>query len=185
MAVMVSNREKAMLVVVAILLLYAAVGSSLRSRLSDISDLRNQRERARRELQERRELVSRRQEWADAYAERADMMPVFPAGRRVETLWMEKLGTLASSNNVTLVKCQVGSEKEVDGVFELSIDFDCDGQLEAFIPFLHAVYSEGAMLDIRKLTLRPQNGKGAGGLRASATLCCVYMRSDDDDAGGR
>lgn len=179
MAVMVSDREKAMVVVVAVLLLYAAVGSSLRARLSDISDLKAQRERARRELQERRELVSRRAEWADAYAARADMIPVFPPGRRVETLWMEKLGNLASANGVTLVKCQVGAEKEADGVFELSIDFDCDGQLEAFIPFLHAVYSEGAMLDIRKLTMRPQNGKGAGGLRANATLCCIYMRSEE------
>ena len=86
---------------------------------------------------------------------------------------------LAEANGVTLIKSQASPEKEVGGVYEKTIDCDCEGSLESFVPFLHAIYSEGAMLDVRKLTMRPQTGKGGGGLRAGFTLCCAYMRAEE------
>ena len=106
-------------------------------------------------------------------------MPVFGTGQRVQTHWMATLNRLAKDHDITLLKTQVGQEKEVGGVFETTIDCDCEGSLEALVPFMHAIYAEGAMLDVRKASMRPQTGKNAGGLRASLTLCCAYMRSDD------
>lgn len=179
MAMMVSQREKAMLAIVAILLLYAGIGVSFRRRMADISDLRNARDRAKRELADKQALVSRRVEWAEAYANKAPMMPVFKPDERVETHWRMVLNRLAEANGVTLIKSQASPEKEVGGVFEMTIDCDCEGSLESFVPFLHAIYSEGAMLDVRRLTMRPQTGKGGGGLRAGFTLCCAYMRAEE------
>lgn len=177
MAAMISQREKAMLVIVAILLLYATIGATLRRRLSDISDLREIRERTRRELNDKRTLVAMRPQWERNYATKKELMPVFRKDERVETHWLKVLGKLAADHGVTLPKTQTGQEREVGGVYELSIDCDCEGSLEAIVPFLYAIYSEGAMLDVRKLNLRPQSGKNAGGMRVSFTLCCAYMRS--------
>ncbi|MBR0057377.1 MAG: hypothetical protein IJP66_08625 [Kiritimatiellae bacterium] len=177
MAMMVSNREKAMLAIVAILLLYASIGISFRRRMSDISDLKALRERVRRELNDKRALVAMRPDWEARYEEKRSLMPVFRSDERVETHWLKTLARLAAAHNVTLPKTQAGQEREAGGVYEMAIDCECEGSLESIVPFMHAIYSEGAMLDIRRLTLRPQSGKGAGGLRASFTLCCAYMRN--------
>lgn len=180
MAMMVSQREKAMLVVVGILLLYAmTIGVSFKRRMAEIADLRETRARAERELADKRALVARRDDWQRNYDAISGRMPVFGATQRVQTHWMALLNRLATENEVTLLKTQVGDEKEVGGVFETTIDCDCEGSLEAFVPFLHAIYSEGAMLDVRKVSMRPQSGKGAGDLRATLSLCCAYMRADE------
>jgi len=180
MAMMVSQREKAMLVVVGILLLYAmTIGVSFKRRMAEIADLRETRARAERELADKRALVARRDDWQRNYDAISGRMPVFGTTQRVQTHWMSLLNRLATESEVTLLKTQVGDEKEVGGVFETTIDCECEGSLEAFVPFLHAIYSEGAMLDVRKVSMRPQSGKGAGGLRATLSLCCAYMRADE------
>lgn len=184
MAMMVSQREKAMLVVVVILLLYASIGVSFRRRMAEIGDLKMVRERARRELNDKRALVAMRRQWEETYAGKKALMPVFRPDERVETHWLKTLNGLAAANEVTLPKTQAGQEKEVGGVYEMTIDCECEGSLEALVPFLHALYAEGAMLDVRKLTLRPNTGKGAGGLRASFSLCCAYMRAETAGDGG-
>lgn len=178
MAMMISGREKAMLAITGILLLYAGIGASLKTRLADLRDLRETRDRTARELADRKNLVASVDAWRAAYETKAPLMPVFGADERVETRWVSTLTRLAEQNGVTIVKTSTGQEREAGGAYELSIDFDCDGSLEAFVPFLHGIYSEGAMLDIRKLSLRPGNGTEAGGLRAKATLCCAYMREE-------
>lgn len=180
MAMMVSQHEKAMLAIVAILLLYAGIGVSFRRRMADISDLKAARERAKRELADKQALVARRAEWAESYEAKAPAMPVFKPDERVETHWRMVLNRLAEANQVTLIKSQASPEREVGGVYEMTIDCDCESTLETLIPFLHAIYSEGAMLDVRKLSMRPQTGKGGGGLRTSFTLCCAYMRAEEN-----
>jgi hypothetical protein len=179
MAMMVSQREKAMLVIVVILLLYASIGVSFRRRMNDISDMKALRERVRRELTDKRALVAMRPQWEESYAGKRSLMPVFKLDERVETHWLKRLTELAKKYEITLPKTQAGQEKEVGGVYEMTIDCECEGSLEALVPFLHALYSEGAMLDVRRLTLRPNTGKGAGGLRASFSLCCAYMRAEN------
>lgn len=181
MAMMVTNREKALVAIVAILLLYAGVLASLRSRIDRMRDLRAARDRAGRELADKRALVASEGAWREAYGKRSEMIPVFGRDELVVTHWVRTLTRLAETNGVTIVKPKIGQEREAGGIFELEISFDCEGSLEAFVPFLHGVYSEGAMLDIRRLTLKPQQDKGAGGLKANATLYCAYMRDD----GGR
>lgn len=178
MAMMVTNREKALIVIVAILLLYASVLASLRSRIDRVRDLRDARERARRELADKRSLVANGDAWRSAYDGKAALIPAFGKDERVETHWIRTLNRLAETNGVTILKPKIGQEREAGGVFELEISFECEGSLEAFVPFLHGVYSEGAMLDIRRLTLKPQPDKGAGGLKANASLYCAYIRED-------
>ena len=58
-----------------------------------------------------------------------------------------------------------------------------EGSLESLVKFLYAVHAEGAMLDVRKLFIRPGSsaaGKAATGLRGSFTLFCAYLRSDSN-----
>jgi hypothetical protein len=55
-----------------------------------------------------------------------------------------------------------------------------EASLDALVRFLFELQSEGAMLDIRQLLIKP---RGQGILRGRFTLYCAYARAGDAGAG--
>lgn len=128
------------------------------------------------ELKFRRLLISQRPAIEARFSQLRDLMPVFPADKRVDTHWMGIMETAASRNGLSIVKRQPGVEKQVGDVYELPIECrEFEGSLEALVRFLHDVQSEGVMLDVRNMTVRP-NPQNTALLRGQFTLYCAYMR---------
>lgn len=175
-----SNREKAMVVVTAVFFLYTFLGLTLRKRIVAFNDLRRDQQTKREIYGQYLNLIGQRDTWQETYREKAALMPVFGQDRQVETYWLGVLDRLATKNGLTIVRRQTGEEKQEGDVYELAIDCkEWEGSLESLVGFLYDVHSEGAMLDVRRLFIRPATGKNGAGLRGNFTLYCAYMRGEE------
>ncbi len=172
----ISPREQVLLGMTLVVLLYGTLGLTARGRLEILRELRAERNEQQRLLDDRELLISQRAEWESQYAGLRDLMPVFDPVRRVDTYWLGIMDRLAAKNNLSIVRRQVGSERQVGDVFEMPIDCkDWEGSLEALVGFLYDIQAEGAMLDMRQMFIRPTPKKPAL-LRGSFTLYCAYLR---------
>ena len=178
----VSEREKGLAVVTILILLFAALFMFFDKQKAKIDELRAQRREREALYAEYRGLIAQNQVWSEAYAKDAGLMPVFEPGRQVQTYWLGVLDRLASDNGLSIIRRQVGEERQEGDVYELPIECkEWEGSLESLVKFLYAVHAEGAMLDVRKLFIRPGSsaaGKPAGGLRGSFTLFCAFLRAE-------
>ena len=172
----ISPREQAMAAVTLMILLYGMLGLGARGRLDTIRMLYRMRDEQARLLEDRGALVAQRAEWERQYAGLRELMPVFEPGRRVDTYWLGIMDRLAAKNNLSIIRRQVGTERQIGDVYEMSIECrDWEGSLEALVGFLYDLQSEGAMLDVRQMFVRPTPNRPAL-LRGSFTLYCAYLR---------
>jgi hypothetical protein len=174
--VIVSDREKAMLAVTLLVVLFGVLGLTLRGRLAQLRLLRGALREQRLLLADRGQLVAQRASWEEQYASLQSLMPVFEPERRVDTYWLAIMDRLAAKNNLSIIKPQIGEEKLAGDVYEMPIDCkDWEGSLEGLVGFLYDLQAEGAMLDMRGMFIRPAPNKPAL-LRGSFTLFCAYLR---------
>ena len=172
----VSDREKAMLAVTLLVVLFGVLGLTLRGRLAQLRLLRGALREQRLLLADRGQLVAQRASWEEQYASLQSLMPVFEPERRVDTYWLAIMDRLAAKNNLSIIKPQIGEEKLAGDVYEMPIDCkDWEGSLEGLVRFLYDLQAEGAMLDVRAMFIRPVPNKPAL-LRGSFTLFCAYLR---------
>ena len=175
----VSEREKGLAAVTLVVLLFALLLMYFNRQKEKIAQLRAHRTEREALYAEYTGLIEQYQIWNEAYAKNADLMPVFEPGRQVQTYWLGVLDRLASTNDLSSIRRQAGEERQEGDVYELPIDCkEWEGSLESLTKFLYDVHAEGAMLDIRKLFIRP----GPRGLRGSFTLFCAYLRSENGAA---
>ena len=174
----VSEREKGLAIVTVIVLLYGLLfvlfngKNGQKVKMADIRTKRHEREALYAEY---KGLIEQHQVWNEEYAKNADLMPVFEPGRQVQTYWLGVLDRLATSNELSIIRRQVGEERQLGDVYELPIECkEWEGSLESLTRFLYDVHAEGAMLDVRKLFIRP----GPRGLRGSFTLFCAFLRAE-------
>ena len=181
----VSDREKGLAAVTLVVLLYGILfmlfngcngKGGQKGKIASIRARRTEREALYAEYTG---LIEQHQIWSDAYAKNADLMPVFEPGQQVQTYWLGVLDRLAVSNDLSIIRRQVGEERQEGDVYELPIECkEWEGSLESLTKFLYDVHAEGAMLDVRKLFIRP----GPRGLRGSFTLFCAFLRSENGAA---
>ncbi len=179
----ISEQEKRLGVITLLVLLFAALFMFFNRQKDKIDQLRSQRREREALYAEYSALISQNQVWNEAYEKDADLMPVFEPDRQVQTYWLGVLERLASESELSIIRRQVGEERQEGDVYELPIECkEWEGSLESLVKFLYAVHAEGAMLDVRKLFIRPGSSSGTGrpakGLRGSFTLHCAFLRSE-------
>jgi len=175
----VSPREKNMLLVTVVIVLYAFAALSAKKQVANWKTAQRVYATARAKLQEENALIAARNEWVARYDQVRELMPVFPRDKDVDTHWLNIMDSAATRNGLTIARRQTNKEAEVGDVFELPIDCkDWEGTLESLVKFLYDINKEGAMLDVRQLYVRPSNKPGL--LKGSFTLYCAYMRGDVD-----
>lgn len=121
-------------------------------------------------------LIARKSELTESYEEEKSLMPTFEAGKTTDTTWLQKMDELAAKHYIQISNRQGGKEVEAGEVLELTIDVkNWEGALEPLVKFLHELEntSEG-MFDVRSLNFRPSNKRGF--LKGSFALTCAYMR---------
>jgi hypothetical protein len=182
----VSFREKNLLIIVAVLALYALAALSYKKQMENWRTARQIYENAQKKLQEEKDLIAVRNDWNKRYEQMQSLMPVFPEEKDVDTHWLNTMEALAEKNNLTISRRQAGEEVSTAGdVFELPIECkDWEGTLESLVKFLYDLHLEGAMLDVRNMFIRPSSK--AGYLKGTFSLYCAYMRGEEqrDAVGG-
>lgn len=178
----VSSREKTMLLVAVVAVLYAIAGLSYKKQVANWKRAERIYDTAQKKVAEERALIAARDEWTARYETMRGLMPVFPYDQDVATYWMSLMESAATRNSLTLSRRQAGKEEEVGDVYELPIDCKgWEGTLESLVKFLYDLQKEGAMLDVRQLFVQPISGR-PGFLRGSFILTCAYMRGDESKA---
>ena len=171
----VSPREKNMLMVTVVIVLYAFAALSFKKQVANWKAAQRVYATAQKELQEESALIAARADWAARYEQVRELMPVFPRDKDVDTHWLNLMDQTATKNGLAIARRQTNKEAEVGDVFELPIDCkDWEGTLESLVKFLYDLNQEGAMLDVRQLYVRPSNKPGV--LKGTFTLYCAYMR---------
>ena len=104
-----------------------------------------------------------------------NQIPQHPRGKDVTAELLKMLEKTASENGLTLLRREADKEKSVGDLYELSINCSWEAELDPLVRFLYALQVQGAILDIRQLTVTP--GAGAPGrLKGNFTVDCAYTR---------
>lgn len=120
------------------------------------------------------QLISEKDTWAAQLAEVGGQLQSFPADRQMDVYWLSEMDRLAAQNGVQIIKRQAGDIQQEGTVFELPIDCkEWTGNLEALVRFLFDLQSQGAMLDVRFLHIKPHKD---GMLRGQFELYCAYTQ---------
>ena len=171
-----SRREQLLGTVTLLALLFGSLGMTARKRLEVIRDKADYVAALTRTNASERTLIELGPQWHERYNQVRDQMPVFEPGRQVDTYWLSRMDTLATQYGVQILRRQVGREELVGDVYEFSIECrEWEGTLDAFVRFMFAMQTEGAMLDVRDLLIRPHPAS-ASLMRGSFVLYCAYMR---------
>lgn len=135
------------------------------------------RERARYEREAA--LIGERERWDLAYESEKAAMPVFEGGKATDTVYLERIETLAREHRVLITQIDAGEEIQADDVLELPIEVKSfESSLEALVKFMYALESTtNGMFDVKTLSVQPNKSK-PGYLRGSFSLTSAYMREN-------
>ena len=104
-----------------------------------------------------------------------NQIPQHPVGKNVTAELLAMLERTASDNGLTLLRRDAEKEKNVGDLYELSINCSWEAELDPLVRFLYALQVQGAILDIRQLTVTPGSG-APGRLKGNFTVDCAYTR---------
>ncbi len=179
-----SRRDRTILAVLGVAMLYGfAAVLFLTGRQDAWNRSRRAYDRAVEELAKQKKLISERAQWEERNARVSVRMPRAEEGESSQTRrdWQRTLERLAKEHNIQIQSKRVLSELEhsedenaPEGVGEMPIDVTYEASLVRLVEFLYAIRNvEGAMFDIRDLTINARNN---GFLRGRFTLTCAYER---------
>lgn len=103
-------------------------------------------------------------------------LPQYPAGQDVTAELMKTLERTAQENGMVLTRRDPEKEKSVGDLYEVAINCQWEGELDAVVRFLYALQVQGAILDVRQLTMRPTQG-GQRRLTGTFTVDCAFTRA--------
>ena len=173
----VTAKEKNMLMVIIVLVLYAVAALCFRKQQTKWKTHGNVLRNARKKYAQECALIDASNEWDDKYKTMCSLMPVFLYDKDVATHWLNTMDTVASEHKLVISRRQIGKEEEVGDVFELPVECkNWEGSLESLVGFLYGLHKEGAMLDVRQLFVKPSSNPGY--LKGTFSLNCAYMRGD-------
>lgn len=132
-------------------------------------DLVARRDTAQQLLDSRESVESRLSEFRDT-------LPVFPAGKQAEA---ELLLTLEKSlHGLILTRSEAEAEREAGDLFETGLTCYWEGDLPSLVNFLFAQQAQGAVSNVRQLSIQPASGRNEppGRLRGTFTIDYAYRR---------
>jgi hypothetical protein len=110
-------------------------------------------------------------------------LPTYPAGQNITSLQLAKLVKIAQAS-----KLQLGTKKADEprkfgdrDLYEMEIRSTYQGALEPLTYFLYNLQSEGAALDIRRMTISPVSGQ-PGRVKGDFRLDSAYLQQAVADA---
>ncbi len=174
-----SRREMVMAVVT---LLIVVVGGTLllgRPLWTKWKNAAVQRQRLADENRLSARLIRQREEVATKLDTIRSRLPRFKPGQPVTAELLKTVKRLADENQVAITRIEPDPEQQVGDLSEVAIDCQWDATLEGMVKFLYAVQVQGAILDIRQITVAPAQG-AAGRLKGNFTVFCAFSRTEDD-----
>lgn len=184
---MKSLREKALLAVLGVVLLYVAAAvlwfTTQETAWKKASRAyTNAKDRYAKECA----LIREKRQWEEAYESEKSRMPLFEDGKATDTTWLSMMDALATKHHIFVAQRQGGKETEAGDVLELEVDVkNWEGALESLVKFMYELENPDeqdekirGMFDIKSLNFRGSPKKGY--LKGAFTLTCAYMRGSKE-----
>lgn len=167
-------RETVLAVATGIIALYGVSLMLARPRIETWKSLRAEQGLVRDQIASDRELIAEEDKWQAQYDELSAKLPQFAPDKRMEIHWLTVMDGIARKHGIQIVRRQAGEEKALGDIYEIPIEVkDWEGSLHALVAFLFELQTEGGMLDVRQLYVRP---KEDALLRGRFTLYCAFTR---------
>lgn len=104
-------------------------------------------------------------------------LPRFAPDEQVSAEIVTRIQNIASQHSLSLPGKEPSPEETIGDISEVAVECRWEGDLESITHFLHAVQSQGAMLDIRELSVQPaQNTATAGRLKGTFKMHYAFIR---------
>jgi len=170
----ITTRESVLALATVSVALFGVTGLLARSKIEDLKTVREQQEQVRSSIARSQLLVGQREKWDAKMGELQGMMPRFPQGKRMDVHWSPEMERKATKHGLKILRHEVSGELQEGPIYELPIECrDWEGSLDSLVHFLFDLQSEGAMLDIRYLRVKPKDKVVRTG---RFSLYCAYMR---------
>jgi hypothetical protein len=170
----ISDRELTLAVVSGAAVLIGVTILGARPFLVEARELRERQVTLRQDMEQDRTLAADKDRWMKEMDGLKGMLARFPAEQRMDVHWLSVMDRKAAQHSVSIVRRKAGEEKPAGEVFELPIECsDWEGSLDSLVHFLFELQSEGAMFDVRQLTVKP---KGRNLFRGGFSLSCAYVK---------
>lgn len=178
------NLSRRELVMAVVTLLIVVVGGTLllgRPLWTKWKTAAVQRQRLADENRLNARLIRQRDEVSTKLEAVRGRLPRFKPGQPVTAELLKTVKRLADENQVAITRIEPDQEKQVGDLSEVAIDCQWDATLEGMVKFLYAVQVQGAILDIRQITVAPAQS-AAGRLKGNFTVFCAFSRTEEEPA---
>ena len=169
-----SARELILGILTVGVVLFGITALLAKPKLDELKEVNEQRRAIINSIKIEERLVEKRVTWEEKLAEMSQLLPMETADKDMDVHWLSVMDRVASKHGVKIKKRMAGEEVQQGDVYELPIECkEWEADLDSLVNFLFELQSEGAMLDIRQLLVKP---KGKGVLKGRFTLYCAYTR---------
>ncbi len=128
------------------------------------------------ERKESEHVINQQADWEKKLADLRAQLPQHTEDEQVTSALLKTIKQLADGNGLVLSRLQPEAETDLgDGLSEVAIECQWDADLSGLVHFLYAVQVQGAILDVRQLSVQPQQGV-AGRLKGSFTVFNAFSR---------
>ena len=146
------------------------------SRMEHWTEIGRTAEGMRNRLQIAERLVRRRAEIEGNLDGLLRQLPRHPADKDVTAELLKLIETTAAEHGLTLTRREPEREKTAGELYEVAINCNWEGTLDALTRFLHAIQAKGAILDVRQITISVGRA-GSGALSGNFSVACAYTRA--------
>lgn len=169
-----SARELILGVLTIGVVLFGLTALLAKPKIDELKEISAQRQDIINSIKVEKRLVEKRDYWEQKLAEMSQLLPMETADKDMDVHWLSVMDRIASRHGVKIKKRLAGEEIQQGDIYELPIECkEWEADLDSLVNFLFELQSEGAMLDIRQLLVKP---KGKGILKGRFTLYCAYTR---------
>ena len=121
-------------------------------------------------------LLDQTPELNDRLAFLREQLPQHPPEADVTSQLLRNLQTFADEHGFLLLRREPEPERPIGDLYELAITCTWEGELQSLVHFLYALQSQGAIVDVRQLTITPVQG-APNRLRGTLTVDYAYSRT--------
>ena len=174
----IAAREMNLLFATLAVVLLALTYLALEPKLQEWADFGAQREDLEARRAKAQQLLDGREAVESKLAEFRQGLPVFAAGKKAEADLLLALEKMVAQQGLTLTRRNPDAERSAGDLYETSITCDWEGDLAGLVNFLHAQQSQGAVSDVRQLSVQPAGGQNVpeGRLKGSFAMDYAYRR---------
>lgn len=132
---------------------------------------------ARQRIQIAEHLLSRQDEWDARLEDVKKALPAYKGNQEVTSDFLKLLERLASKNGLVLLKARPTPEEPAGDLYQMTIHYSWEGDLDALVRFLYGLQAEQANLHVRQLNVSPSS-KNPQELSGKLSIDFAYTREN-------